>query len=61
MTHRSPSRCSKTSPGVIRLAVMLHVRVPLSARSVEDLLDERGNDGAMGRSGILRANRRGKV
>ena len=61
MTHRSPSRCSKTSPGVIRLAVMLHVRVPLPARNVEDLLDERGIEGAMGRSGVFRGNRRGKV
>jgi putative transposase len=32
----------KTSPEVIRLAVMLYVRFPLSLRNVEDLLHERG-------------------
>jgi len=31
----------KTSPEVIRLAVMLYVRFPLSLRNVEDLLRER--------------------
>ena len=30
------------SPEIIRLAVMLHVRFPLSLRNVEDLLHERG-------------------
>jgi putative transposase len=39
---RSPFRYFKTSPEVIRLAVMLYVRVPLSLRNVEDLLHERG-------------------
>nr|WP_072902628.1 IS6 family transposase [Cognatiyoonia sediminum] len=34
----------KTSPEVIRLAVMLYVRFPLSLRNVEDLLHERGVD-----------------
>jgi putative transposase len=42
MTQRSPFRCFKTSPQVIRLAVMLYVRFPLSLRNVEDLLHERG-------------------
>ena len=42
MTHRSPFRYFKTSPEVIRLAVMLYVRFPLSLRNVEDLLHERG-------------------
>ncbi len=32
----------QTSPEVIRLAVMLCIRFPLSHRNVEDLLDERG-------------------
>lgn len=32
----------KTSPEIIRLAVMLYVRFPLSLRNVEDLLHERG-------------------
>ena len=33
-----------SSPEVIRLAVMLYVRFPLSLRNVEDLLFERGID-----------------
>ena len=42
MIKRSPFRYFKTSPEVIRLAVMLYVRFPLSLRNVEDLLHERG-------------------
>ena len=42
MTKRSPFRYFKTSPEVIRLAVMMYVRFPLSLRNVEDLLRERG-------------------
>jgi len=42
MTQRSPSRYFKTSPEIIRLAVILYVRFPLSLRNVEDLLHERG-------------------
>ncbi len=41
MTKRSPFRYFKTSPEIIRLAVMLYVRYPLSLRNVEDLLHER--------------------
>ena len=41
MTKHSPFRYFKTSPEVIRLAVMLYVRFPLSLRNVEDLLHER--------------------
>jgi putative transposase len=37
-------RYFKTSPEIIRLAVMLYVRYPLSLRNVEDLLHERGID-----------------
>lgn len=44
MPKRSPFRYFKTSPEVIRLAVMLYVRFPLSLRNVEDLLHERGID-----------------
>ena len=44
MTDRSPFRYFKTSPEIIRLAVMLYVRFPLSLRNVEDLLHERGID-----------------
>ncbi|PUB10055.1 putative transposase [Yoonia sediminilitoris] len=42
MTKRCPFKYFKTSPEVIRLAVMLYVRFPLSLRNVEDLLHERG-------------------
>ena len=42
MTNRSPFRYFKTSPEIIRLAVMMYVRFPLSLRNVEDLLHERG-------------------
>lgn len=37
-------RYFKTSPEIIRLAVMMYVRYPLSLRNVEDLLHERGID-----------------
>ncbi|WP_412552033.1 IS6 family transposase [Shimia sp. MIT910701] len=42
MTKRDPFKYFKTSPDIIRLAVMLYVRFPLSLRNVEDLLHERG-------------------
>ena len=41
---RNPFRYFKTSPAVIRLAVMMYVRFPLSLRQAEDLLHERGID-----------------
>ena len=44
MTQISPFRYFKTSPEIIRLAVMMYVRFPLSLRNVEDLLHERGID-----------------
>ncbi len=40
----NPFRYFKTSPEIIRLAVMLYVRFPLSLRNVEDQLYERGFD-----------------
>ena len=40
----SPFRYFNSSPEVIRLVVMMHVRFPLSLRNVEDLLFERGID-----------------
>ena len=42
MSRPSPFRYFKTSPEIIRLAVMMYVRFPLSLRNVEDLLHERG-------------------
>ena len=44
MSKRFPFKYFKTSPEIIRLAVMLYVRFPLSLRNVEDLLHERGID-----------------
>ncbi len=44
MTEHSPFRYFKTSPEIIRLAVMMYIRFPLSLRNVEDLLHERGID-----------------
>ena len=40
----SPFRCFNSSPEVIRLAVLMYVKYPLSLRNVEDLLHERGVD-----------------
>ena len=42
MPGHNPSRYFKTSPEIIRLAMMLDIRFPLSLRNVEDLLHERG-------------------
>ena len=44
MKNPNPFRYFKTSPEIIRLAVMMYVRFPLSLRNVEDLLHERGID-----------------
>ncbi len=41
--HEQPFRYFNSSPGVIRLVVMMYVRYPLSLRN-EDLLAERGID-----------------
>ena len=41
---KNPFRYFKTSPEIIRLAVMMYIRFPLSLRQVEDLLHERGID-----------------
>ena len=40
----NPFRCFKTSPEIVRLAVMMYIRYPLSLRQVEDILFERGID-----------------
>jgi len=37
-------RCIKTSPEIIRIAVMMYVRYLFSLLNVEDLLHERGID-----------------
>lgn len=41
---RNPFRRFNSSPKVIRLVVLMHVRYPLSLRQVERLLSERGVD-----------------
>ena len=41
---KNPFKYFKTSPEVIRLAVMMYIRYPLSLRQVEDMLFERGID-----------------
>jgi len=40
MTKRDPFKYFHSSPEIIRLAVMVYVRFPLSLRNVEDLLHE---------------------
>ncbi|MDG2043978.1 MAG: IS6 family transposase, partial [Maricaulis sp.] len=40
----NPFKYFKTSHEIIRLAVMMYIRFPLSLRNVEDLLHERGID-----------------
>lgn len=44
MTKPISFKYFKTSPEIIRLAVMLYIRFPLSLRNIEDLLHERGID-----------------
>ena len=44
MKKRDPLKYFDTSEEIIRLAVMLFVRFPLSLRNIEDLLHERGID-----------------
>src|ERR1039457_1069924 len=41
---RNPFKYFNSSPEVIRIAVMMYVKYPLSLRNVEDLLFERGID-----------------
>ena len=42
IAKRSPFRYFKTSPEIIRLVVMMYIRLPLSLRNFEDMLQERG-------------------
>jgi putative transposase len=44
MTMKNPFKGFQSSPEIIRLAMMLYIRFPLSLRNVEDLLHERGID-----------------
>ncbi len=51
---KNPFRCFNSSPEVIRLAVMMYIRYPLSPRRVEDLLFERNIDICPVRSDVRR-------
>ena len=44
MIKCSPFSYFKTSPEIIRLAVMMYIRFPLSVRNVEYPMHERGNN-----------------
>jgi putative transposase len=44
VAKRDPFKCFGTREEIFRKAVMLYVRFPLSLRSVEDMLHERGVD-----------------
>ena len=44
MSKKDPFKYFKTSPEIIKLAVMYYIRYPLSLRQVEDILHERGID-----------------
>ena len=44
MTKRSPFRCSKSSPKIIHLVVMMYDRFPVSLSDVKDRLQELGID-----------------
>jgi putative transposase len=41
MVNKNPFKYFKTSPEIIRLAVMFYVQFPLSYRQVEEILYER--------------------
>jgi putative transposase len=51
MTKPGQFRWFRSSPEIIRLAVMLYVRFSLSLRNVEELLHKRG-DQSMNRAGF---------
>lgn len=44
MSKKNPFKYYKTSPEIIKIAVMYYIRFPLSLRQVEDILHERGID-----------------
>ncbi len=44
MTQRTSFRYFMSSPDIIRFAVVIYIRFPLSLGNVEDLLHERGID-----------------
>tara|TARA_B100000686_G_scaffold200187_1_gene207079 strand:+ start:6664 stop:7161 length:498 start_codon:yes stop_codon:yes gene_type:complete len=44
MSKINPFKYYKSSPEIIKLAIMYYVRYPLSLRNIEDILHERGID-----------------
>ena len=44
MSRPSRFRCFEISPEIVRRAVMLYIRLPLSLRNIENLRHERGID-----------------
>jgi len=50
MTKHSPLRYFRTSPEIIRLAVVIYVCFLLSLRNVEDMQHKRGTDVSYGSS-----------
>ena len=48
----NPFRYFNSSPEIIRLAVLMYVKYPLSLRNVEDLWPSAGSTSAMRRSGF---------
>ena len=44
LSGERPAQRKSPSPEIIRLAVMMYIRFPLSLRNIEDLLHERGID-----------------
>ena len=44
MSKINPFKYYKSSPEIIKLAIMFYVRFPLSLRNVEDILHMRGNN-----------------
>ncbi len=52
MAKHNPFKYFKTSPEIIRLAVMMYIQFPLSLRNVEDLLHERCIDSSAVRGSI---------
>jgi putative transposase len=48
MTKPSPFKWFKTSPEIIRLAVMMYVRFPLSLRNVEGCWQTNSNQSQLG-------------
>lgn len=56
MTERDPFKYFKSGSEIIRLAMMMYVRFPLSLRNVEDLLHELSIDVSYESRNIFKLN-----